>query len=107
MSNDKIKSLQPQFVGKTELRVNIRRIGGNSKVMVTVVDYAPLSVNVTTSDRRSLKAATEAARKYPIASTDHTKLPMGSVLSKVTDPSTGKTTQIRVRSTAYIFSGVE
>ena len=105
--NDKIKSLQPQFVGKTELAVEVRMIGKGTKVIVTVVDYSPLSVNVRTSDNRAAKAAMEAARKHPIISADYTRLPQGMIYADATDPGTGKRTKIRVRSNSFIFAAAE
>ena len=105
--NDKLQSLAPKFVGKTELRVDVRVIGKGRKIIVTVIDYSPINVNVTASDNRATKAAIDAARKHPIISADYTRLPLGMIFEDATDPATGKRTKIRVRSNSFIFAAAE
>lgn len=104
--NDKINSLRPRFVGKTELRVDVRRIGQSRKIAVTVLTYSPLGVTIAAVDKRALFVATEAARIRGASSTDCTVLHGGEVRCNATDFK-GKRRPIRVRSATFYFQAVE
>lgn len=104
--NDKIKSLRPRFVGKTEVRADIQRIGQSRKIKVTVLTYSPMGVTLAAVERRAKELATEEARKRGCASTDCTILHGGEIRQNATD-SQGKSRPIRVRSQTFYFAAVD
>jgi hypothetical protein len=104
--NDRIQSLRPVFVGKTEVRAEIRRIGHNKKIAVTVLTYSPANVTAAAIDRRAREHATEAARLRGASCADCTIL-YGAEIRRNAVDSKGKTRQIRVRSATYYFAAVE
>ena len=104
--NDKIKSLRPRFVGKTEVRADIQRIGLTRKIKVTVLTYSPAGVTVAATDRRARELATDEARKRGAASADCTVLHGGEIKHYATD-SQGKRRPINVRSKTFYFAAVD
>lgn len=104
--NDKIKSLRPQFVGKTEVRAELRRIGNSKKLAITVLTYSPVSVTTAASDRRAKEIATAEAIKRGAASDLCTVLHGAEIKRNATD-SDGKCRAIRIRSATYYFAAVE
>jgi hypothetical protein len=104
--NDKIKSLRPRFVGKTEVRADIQRMGLSRKIKVTVLTYSPMGVTVAAIERLAKELATDEARKRGAASADCTILHGGEIRQNATD-SAGKTRPIRVRSQTFYFAAVD
>lgn len=104
--NDKIKSLRPRFVGKTEVRADIQRIGLSRKIKVTVMTYSPMGVTLAAVQRRAKELAIAEAIKRGAASADCTILHGGEVRRNATD-SNGKSRPIRVRSATFYFAAVD
>lgn len=104
--NDKIKTLRPRFVGKSEVRATIQRIGNTRKIKVTVLTYSPLGVTLAAVERRAKELATAEAIKRGASSADCTVLHGGEIRHNATD-STGKSRPIRVRSQTFYFAAVD
>lgn len=102
-TNDRLKSLRPQWVGKSQINVTVRRIGDNPSIVVTVVSTSPLSVNARVAGMRDLHAAEEAAIRYGATSTDCSSTPTAERRCYVTG-SDGKRIPYRLNRRAFFFA---
>ena len=94
------------FMGKTEVHTSTRTIGISKKILVDVIDYSPIRVSELYAQRHMRKAAIQAAISAGAAGDAHTVIHGAHVLKNATNGD-GTVTKIRVRSTTFVFQGVE
>ena len=95
-------ALHSEFVGKSQMRVRTRLVGKSSTLLVDVTELGP-----TTSKKRALTAATDAARLAgssgkAVLVSDHQSVRPANRL----DPETGHVIAAKptaVRSTTFMF----